>query len=338
MYEIDYLPVGEEGQSGDAIALRFTHPETQQYAHVIVDAGFQSDGDALVEHVQRWYGTRTIDVAIVTHPDGDHIGGMGKVVRELDVGVLCIHRLGQRGGGSLPAADAVDELIAVAQDHGTAVHEPFAGHYALGGALTFLGPDEDYYAQLVRAQVAGEQGRATGRSSSAFGQRIRTAGQRFLAALPIEVPFDDDGGTNPRNNSSIITMVTVGAYRALLAGDAGVPALERAWDWLENNGRDSTSPNFMHVPHAGSRHNASSAMLNRLLGEPGQERARTAQVSVASRSTKHPSPRVANAYMRRGCRVFETRGNTIHHHSADAPDRGWGPATPLEPMAEPEDD
>ena len=114
MYGVDFLPVGKGGRHGDAIALRFTRPDTGGLAHVIIDAGFEENGEALVDHVQRYYGTRSIDLAIVTHPDGDHIGGMGRVIRELDVGTLCIHRLRERGGGGLPAADAVDDLIGVA--------------------------------------------------------------------------------------------------------------------------------------------------------------------------------------------------------------------------------
>jgi len=90
MYEIDFLPVGDEGQSGDAIAARFTRADTGALAHVIVDAGFQDDGAALVDHVQRYYETSDIDLAILTHPDGDHIGGMGEVIRGLNVGVLCV--------------------------------------------------------------------------------------------------------------------------------------------------------------------------------------------------------------------------------------------------------
>jgi hypothetical protein len=54
MYEIDILPVGDEGQSGDAIAMRFTRPDGQGTAHVIIDAGFDDDGVALVDHVQRY--------------------------------------------------------------------------------------------------------------------------------------------------------------------------------------------------------------------------------------------------------------------------------------------
>lgn len=87
MYEIDFLPVGDEGQSGDAIAVRFCTAADPRYRTVIIDAGFQDDGAALVEHVDTWYGDRHIDLAIVTHPDGDHIGGMATVLEELEVGL-----------------------------------------------------------------------------------------------------------------------------------------------------------------------------------------------------------------------------------------------------------
>jgi beta-lactamase superfamily II metal-dependent hydrolase len=154
--------------------------------------------------------------------------------------------------------------------------------------------------------------------------------------IPLEVPFDDDGGTNPRNNTSVVTWLALGTYRALLTGDAGVPALDQAWDFLEATS-DASPPTLAQVPHAGSRHNASSALLNRILGPPGQvaDGSKEAQVSVASRSVRHPSARVANAYMRRGYRVFETRGKTVHYASPDAPVRhGWVPAVPLEPLDE----
>jgi beta-lactamase superfamily II metal-dependent hydrolase len=334
MHEIDFLPVGDGERSGDAIALRFTRPDTGGYAHVVIDAGFQDDGEALVGHVKRYYNTSAIDLAIVTHPDGDHIGGMGTVVRELDVGTLWVHRLGERGGDGLPAADAVDELIAVATQRGTQIVEPFAGDTAFGGALTILGPDPTWYAELVAEQQAEAIVKAARGRPSRLAEAARALGQRFLAALPVEIPFDDGEGTNPRNNTSVITLLELPRFRALFTADAGVPALERAWDWLEANGRDTSPPNFVQVPHHGSRRNASSATLDRLVGSTGQAPSRTAYISVTANAPDHPSPRVVNAYMRRGYNVYRTAGQSIWHHSADAPDRPWGPLSPMQPMDE----
>ncbi len=334
MYDIDFLPVGDGGRSGDAIALRFTRPDTGGLAHVIVDAGFQDDGDALVEHVNYYYGTSSIDLAILTHPDGDHIGGMGEVIRGLAVKELWLHDLSGRGGAGLPAADAVDDLIKVARQQGTVVREAFAGDSAFGDALFVIGPTLEYYEQLVADEQKVAKAAVEGRAIS-FGKSVSVLAQRFLAALPVEVPFGDAGGTSPRNNTSMITLLQLDGEKFLLTADAGVPALDRALDWVEEQGARVYHPKFVQLAHHGSRHNASSAFLDRLLGPTGQEPSRSAFVSVTKEAEKHPSPRVANGFMRRGYKVCATHGQTIHHYSADAPDRpGWVPLTPLAPLDE----
>jgi beta-lactamase superfamily II metal-dependent hydrolase len=332
MYDVDFLPVGDTGQSGDAIALRFTRADNDQLAHVIVDAGFQDDGEAMVQHVLRWYQTTEIDLAIVTHPDRDHMGGMATVLEELNVAVLAVHLIGQHGGSSLAAAGRVNELVQVARRRGTRVVEPFTGDTAFGG-LTILGPDPDWYDDLVAEQVAEEAAEAGRRAPPRVRTALRAASDRVATFLPVEIPFDDGPGTNPRNNTSVITLLELDRGRLLLTGDAGVSALERAWDWLELNGSDTGPPTFIQIPHAGSRRNASSAILNRILGSTNQPETRTAFVSVASQSVKHPSPRVINAYIRRGCGWRETRGKHLHHFT-DAPLRGWPPAPALPPLDE----
>lgn len=330
IYEVDFIEVGQAGRHGDAIALRFTRPDNGYLAHVIIDAGFETNGWDLVEHFRRWYDTNSVDLAILTHPDGDHIGGMGVVVRQLDVEYLWLHDLGAHGGGGLPAAEAVDDLIATALGEGTTVQEPFAGANAFGG-LTILGPTEPYYNQLVQAQHEEAGARAA-------GQRGRTLAEaapiRGLARLPDEVPFGDAGGTSSRNNSSMVTLLEVGGRRMLFTSDAGVPALDAAWDWLAVYNGDVRNPDFAQMPHHGSRHNASSALLNRILGPIGGVAGRTAFVNVGPHAVKHPSPRVANAFARRGFRVYLTKGQPICDASQDAPPRGWQPLRPLGPLDE----
>jgi glyoxylase-like metal-dependent hydrolase (beta-lactamase superfamily II) len=71
MYEIDFLPVGDASRDGDAIAVRFSHGN--EYVVGVIDAGFADDGRAMVDHIQTWYETDTVDFVISTHPDSDHI-------------------------------------------------------------------------------------------------------------------------------------------------------------------------------------------------------------------------------------------------------------------------
>jgi beta-lactamase superfamily II metal-dependent hydrolase len=142
-----------------------------------------------------------------------------------------------------------------------------AAAYAFEGMIQFLGPAEDYYDELVSEQVLlRESARAAGGLLTA----TRTLGQRLLTHLPVEVPFSDGEGTSPRNNTSIITMLEVDGRRLLFTGDAGVPALERAWDHVEALALGTYAPTFAQIPHHGSRRNASSALLDRLYGATGQ--------------------------------------------------------------------
>jgi beta-lactamase superfamily II metal-dependent hydrolase len=338
LFEIDFFAVGQGGKHGDAIGIRFMRAETGSYAHVIIDAGFQQNGQDFVDYIKRWYATSAIDLAIVTHPDGDHIGGMGDVIREFDVAELWIHRLRDRGGGDLRAADVVDELIELAEDNGTTVVEPFAGTEAFSGALRILGPDETWYAQMVQDQLAEAEERAAPKAASRFLEGARVRAQKLVAALPIEIPFDDAGGTNPRNNSSAVTLLEVDQRRSLFTADAGVPALERALDWIESQGGNATSPNFVQMAHHGSRHNASSAFLDRLLGAKTDDGRGTAYVNVAAEAVKHPSPRVANAFARRGYPVYQTHGEAKWHHQGTPDREGFTTATPLGPLDESEED
>lgn len=323
----------QAGRHGDAIALRFTRADTGGYAHVVIDAGFDQSGRDLVDHIRNYYDTSSVDLAILTHPDGDQIGGMGHVVRDLDVAELWVHRLRERGGDGLPAADAVDDLIAVAEDHGTIVNEPFAGRSAFGGALTILGPDEGWYGELVQEQQA-ELAPSVARVAGRILAGVRLTAQRFIAALTDENRFDDAGGTNPRNNSAAITRLEVDGRTLLFTSDAGVPAQDRAWDWHEQNGGDISPPQFVQLAHHGSRHNASSDLLDRILGPIGQEQTRTAFVNVGPAAVKHPSARVANGFMRRGYAVAQKRGTNIRHGHNAPPRAGWSPLSPLQPFDE----
>jgi hypothetical protein len=77
--------------------------------------------------------------------------------------------------------------------------------------------------------------------------------------------------------------------------------------------------------------NLGPAILDRLL--TGEDNV-TAYVSASDTDPDHPSAKVTNALMRRGCTVYTTEDGGKWHHSADAPDRGWRAAQPLPPLDE----
>lgn len=313
MHELDLLPVGGGKRSGDAFALRFTRPDTGELAHVTIDAGYREEGAALVEHVRRRHGSDRLDLAILTHPDEDHIGGMGTVLRELEVGTLWIHRLHDRESeharGRLPMAGAVRDVVALAERRGTRVVEPWAGMEAFGGALRVLGPDPAFHRELVAREVRDGDPRRPVPPLLV----LRELWDRVAARLPWEIAFDEHEGTSARNDASVVLALELPGFRALLPADAGVPALQRALDELGRSGLPARAPDLVVIPHHGSRHNASSALLDRMLGPIGAAPPGAAFVSAAKGSPFHPSSRVVRAYERRARTVSVTAGRVLHH-------------------------
>lgn len=339
MYEFDVIAVGNDTDAS-ATAARFTRPDTGAMAHIVIDAGWQADGDTVVAHLKQHYEARSLDMVLLTHPDGDHIGGMGKIFDAYSVDRLVIHKIHERGGATLPAAKAVKELIEKAESKGTTVVEPRPGLAFAGGALTILGPSDAYYNQLVQEEVEKEAAGAVVAKSLGLREAFKAFQTRVLDLLPEELPFDDGPGTNPRNNSSVITLLQLGSRRILLTADAGVPAIERALNYAEEQGQPALQPNIVQIPHHGSRRNGSSAMLDRLLGPPtSEERGRSFVNVVSTEDPKHPSGRIINAYKRRGYPYFWTVEGKSYCWSEDAPSRwGWGPASPGPVLDETDDD
>src|SRR5690606_1428293 len=92
--EIDFLPVGNNAKSGDAITFRigeYSSGWKRQFVFVI-DGGNIDSGSQIVTHVNEIYKTDKIHSAILTHPDGDHASGMRTVVENLKVENLWMHR------------------------------------------------------------------------------------------------------------------------------------------------------------------------------------------------------------------------------------------------------
>ena len=297
MHELVFLPAGDAKRSGDAIAMRFDRPDTGERVHVVIDAGYVGDGERLVLAQLRAWGAERIDLAILTHPDPDHVGGMGEVLEALPTRELWAHRPALHGDRRSKASARVERLVAVAARRGVGVREPWAGETAFGGALEVLGPTREFYADLIREKP-------TPRPRSPLVGVARRLVDQLLLLLARELHFDDEEGVTHWNQGSTVLRLTLPGLAAVLTADAGVPALGRAWD--------DRPFDVVQIPHHGSRRNASSALLDRVLGPPGRAPAsRTAIVSVAPRSLVHPSPRVLRAWARRGCAVRRTAGAPV---------------------------
>lgn len=363
-YEIDFLPVGDGEKSGDAIALRFgnLHGTRAEQTVISIDGGTLESGDALVEHIKNHYGTDTVDIAILSHPDSDHASGMRRVLEELKVNQVAMHlpwdhsehvkellddarvtvsSLEEKAKRTLTAAKEVYDL---AVSKKIPVIEPFAGMASKNG-LTILGPTEDYYRETL-ANFEFMPGQAVKGAALSFSEMLKAAGKevvRWLKETWTEETLQDpdEDATSARNNSSVIFILDVGERKLMFTGDAGVPALTRAADFADANGISLAGIRFFHVPHHGSRKNLGKTILNRLFGgiRADQSQDWSAFISAAKEGgPKHPHKKVTNALRRRGARVHVTAGDgKRHHHEAPTRD-GWSTAVQVPFYESVEDD
>lgn len=358
-FEIDFLAVGEGARSGDAIALRWGNlygPRDQQFV-MVIDGGNKESGANLVNHIQGYYGTSDVDLVLNTHPDADHASGLSVVLEELTVKKLWMHKPWDRlddiyelvlDGRITPdslesriieALDAAYTLQEIAEENRVPIWEPFTSAPMVRGGATIrvLGPSENYYSELLpqfddipaleEAAVATySEGRYRFSKSASVFNSVRLWTEETL-----EDPDEDE--VRAENNSSVILLLQIDGRQILLTGDAGVPALRRAYRRALALGIDLRECAFYQVPHHGSRRNIGPGILDAIVGPRlpfGSPAKATAYVSCAAEAApKHPSAKVTNAFRRRGVEVVPTQGKSLVY-SSNAPQRyGWVAATLL---------
>lgn len=353
-FEIDFLAVGEESKSGDAILLRWgdLYGDASQQTVTLIDGGFAATSDDIVNHLAAYYGTRTIDLMVSTHPDDDHIRGLIGVMERDDVTVseLWLHQpwrqslkasiakkyasreTAERGSFDAYVANA-RKLYDLAIERGATVNEPFVGvvHGSRGAEIAVAGPSREYYTELVD-DFGASSGVDVAKGlwgGSALAVAVRGVVAKVKEGLNMEA-LTDEGTTSAANNSSVMLVLTVAGQHLLFTGDAGIPALSRAVPEVAS--RTARTPvALVQVPHHGSRHNVGPTVLDDLLGPAGTEIQLGVSVCSAAAENpeaKRPAKMVTNAFRRRGYPTNVTRGKGFCFFE-DAPFRpGWGPATP----------
>jgi len=352
-YEIDFLPIGDKSSGGDAICIRFgdLHGDRSQQYVMVVDGGYQENGDDIVNHIAKFYGTNKIDLVLCTHADQDHIGGLATVLEKMDVKELALHtpwvdsneifkfiedgRRTEEGTRTnlMKALSTAKDLADFAEANETMVWQPFAGTKVEpinNYAITVLGPSEEYHRLLMANYLEGHSKvDETSRLAAFLDRTLIKFIEESMDLETLTNPAED--ATTPMNNSSAILHLNFGGKIVILTGDAGVPALDKALDYADEEGISYFQPSFTQIPHHGSKRNVGPTLLNRLFGEPGQEKTRTAFVSAPKEGQpKHPSNKVLNAFKRRGCGCHSTDKGYGKYHYSHAPDRdGWSTCEPL---------
>ncbi|MBW7589846.1 MBL fold metallo-hydrolase [Enterobacter kobei] len=350
-YEIDFLAVGDK-KSGDAICIRWGNLEgtREEQKVVVIDAGYAATGAKIVEHLEKFYHTKTIDLLISTHPDADHVGGLETVLENAEVREFWIHQpwehnenLAQefRDGRITDASIArrmqenlqkAYDAVKLARKKEIEIKEPFQGMTWDNANLVIVGPIQSYYETLI-PEFARMPERVAAESSSGF---IKQGFEAFvekakkiiniIAEWASDEGIDDKDTTSAQNNSSVIIKLELDGHTLLFTGDAGITALEKAIEFV-----DTTSLKLIQVPHHGSKRNIGPTILDKLIGNilpEGETRNIAAFVSCAPGSDKHPSQAVINAFTRRGVSVIATEGLDKCFFNGKISRQGWTSVTP----------
>lgn len=341
-FEIDFLNVGT-GKSGDAIPIRYSLSGNSRI-HV-VDGGFQEKGEDLVNHIKKHYdSSKHIDAVIVTHPDGDHAGGLRKLFEAFEIRELWMLRpwlyadelidrfsrftsvdnLKKRFKDLYPNIAKLEEI---ANENGTPIFEAFQG--AQIDHFTVLAPSKDrYFDLLVESDKTPEATKKAQESLlEAAGQIVKKV-VAFIRSAWGEETFPEDD-TSSENNMSIVQYANLCGQRILLTGDAGRATLLEAADYAPFVGLELPGVDRIQVPHHGSRHNVSTEVLDRWIGSrlnsplsDGEEKF-TAIISAAKEDKDHPRKAVIRAFIHRGGKVIITEG-IDNRTGYNAPPRdGW---------------
>lgn len=307
-FEIDYLPVGNGDKSGDAIIVKFGNLHSgrrEDFQVFVIDGGTLEAGQSIVDHLREYTGSNSIELVIATHPDNDHVSGIETVLLNCTVGALLMHApwafaQEARLVKSLGRAIEVHDLAA---RQGVELYDPRITTDFFDGALTVLGPSPEYYSSLVnqfdKPKVRIGAGELSTKKSITETMEIHT-----------ETLDQAHKYTSATNNSSVIAYFNYAGKDALFTGDAGVEALTKAAITAQGRDIDLSNMHFLHVPHHGSSHNLTSELINYF--KPVHS-----FVSASAEAKKHPHPRITNAFLRRGLKIFSTQGKGLrYHHNA----------------------
>lgn len=360
-FEIDFLDI-DSNNSGDAIPIRYQIDGATRIH--IVDGGFQDTGDSIIEHINKYYGNPAyINSVVLSHPDGDHAGGLRKVLEKYEIGELwmlrpwlyadelidrfsrfsSIENLKARLKEIYPNVAALEEI---AIEKNIIIYEPFQG--AKIGDFTVMAPTKKRYLDLIVASdKTPESAKAAQESLSQMtGALIENVVKKVIswvrAAWGEEIFSTEE--TSSENEMSVVQYAELLGVKILLTADAGRGALSEAADYTPNIGLNLPGIDRIQVPHHGSRRNVSTEILDRWLGprlnsqsEHGNKMF-TAIVSAAKKDKDHPRKSVIRGFIHRGANVITTKGQSIST-GQNAPRRdGWGPVDGLTYPEEQEED
>ena len=267
MFRIEMLPARE----GDCLWIEYG-PEERPH-RILIDTGTPGTYHQLVERIERVpEDQRRFELFIVSHIDGDHIGGAIRFLEERPAGVT-FGDVWFNGHRHLVAASdrlgvkQAQELTKALVDGEVPWNAAFKGGPVMidkdlpvreldgGMRLTLLSP---YRQQLIDLLPKWEKELLALEKKPELVAKDYLGGKIDVRALA-ESKFEEDSGAP--NGSSIAVLAEYCGYRVLFGADAFPSVIERSVDRL---GNDRLQLDVFKVCHHGSRRNVSPTLQKKL--------------------------------------------------------------------------
>ncbi|KYH01914.1 hypothetical protein [Bradyrhizobium sp. DOA1] len=324
---VEFLPVGDS--DGDAIIVQYGTEES--YWMTVVDGGYASVGEQVIEHIEKTYGKGiTIHDMVVSHADNDHAAGLIPVFKHFKVGALWMNR------PWLYASEVIDqfhgnwtmqgwidhvrsnheylvELEDLARSRRMEPNAVFQG--AQIGCSHVLAPSKARYVSLIPDLDKTPPPYRSDAAPKSFLQTARNVLDAVKETLQIETLDKNPPATSASNETSVVQLAMYDNKKILLTADVGPEGLAEAANYAYQRGFLS-APDLVQIPHQGSRRNVRPDVLDAWLGvaNGGTSTRGHAMVSVGAKKTEHPRKKVKNAFIRRGYPVYVGRTGWIRQN------------------------
>ena len=318
MFDIQMLPA----HHGDSLMVAYGPPDVPR--RVLIDCGTAASYPAVRRQILALpEKQRHFELVVVTHVDDDHIGGMLKLLAELDelgmtVGDIWFNAFPHLEGKTIASGpdllgakqgEALSKLIVEA---GLPWNRLFRGRAVVcrdgepppevtlpgGMKLTLLSP---YWAQLekMRAAWIAECRKAHLLPGGGVEDFVvdDTLGEDVDALA--RLPFDPDKA--PANGSSIAFIGDYAGTRVLFGADAYAPVLVKSLLAMGYSADDPYPLAAMKAPHHGSSHNFSRELMElapsaRILISTNGDKFRHPDLAAVARMVKYNAPDATLAF------------------------------------------
>lgn len=332
LYQVHFLQLGD----ADCIAIKYQRTLESEPCIALVDAGNVSDAPKIKKFLKETFNSSQIDLAVCTHPDGDHKGGFFGLLEDSDVIIreLWIKHpskyIDDNDFARMKRSDSKWDACNRVFNHPTDTSKNLIDlavkkknpdgskcrcvNVCCGDChdklpLEVVGPSEDFYREVAVGIVGDFAELVVEPDTSNYDENDEISEADAKSVIDNSEEVDKSYS----NMGSIVLLFEPDTERRMiLTGDANSSSLR------EICAREGPriSGCILKVPHHGSKHNLNSEVIDALNPK--------AAIILAAGTSKHPSKAIVQ-YLSKYCDVFSTHKSGLCYLSWD---RNGG-ATPL---------